>query len=316
MELNTEEEDMAFQAMLQSCDDNKELRELLTEYRDVFKNKLPDQLPPDRGLVHEINTGNNRPVNTQAYQLSAAQLEEQTKQITDLLQKGLIRESSSSWGSPVLFTKKADGAWRMCVDYRAVNDRTEKNTYPLPRIQDCIDLLGRSRFLSTIDLTSGYWQVRIKDSDIPKTAFNTRNGKYEFLVMPFGLTNAPATFQTLVNRIFQPFLDKSVVVYLDDILIYSNSPSEHLQHLRQVLQILRSNQLYAKPAFASERKLPPLLIFGASAGALVLGAALSVVAGTAAGRYLHSVPLKLIAGILFLLIGAWTLWEYFHPSAA
>ena len=110
-----------------------------------------------------------------------------------MVSKGLVRESSSSLGSPVLFVKKPDQTWRMCIDYRAVNRKTRKNTYPLLRIQDCIDQLGRAKFLSTIDLTSGYWQVRIKESDMEKTAFSTRNGKYEFLVMLFGLTNAPAT---------------------------------------------------------------------------------------------------------------------------
>jgi len=115
----------------------------------------------------------------------------------------------------------------MCIDYRALNERTVRNTYPLPRIQECIDVLGKAKYLSKIDLVSGYWQVRIKEDDIPKTAFNTRNGKYEFLVMPFGLTNAPATFQTLVNEIFREFLDKYVIVYLDDILVYSNTYEEH-----------------------------------------------------------------------------------------
>jgi hypothetical protein len=135
----------------------------------------------------------------------------------------------------------------MCIDYRELNARTEKNSYPLPRIQECIDQLGRAIYLTKIDLTSGYWQVRINEADIPKTAFNTRNGKYEFLVMPFGLTNAPATFQTLVNDTFREFLNKFLIVYLDDILIYSNTFEEHLQHLEQVLKVLQDNQLYARP---------------------------------------------------------------------
>ena len=133
------------------------------------------------------------------------------------------------------------------MDYRAVNTLTKKNGYPLPRIQECLDQLGRASHLATLDLTSGYWQIRMADEDIPKTAFNTRYGKYEFLVMPFGLTNAPATFQTLVNNILRPFLDKFVVVYLDDITIYSNSFTEHMQHIKQVLKVLRQHQLYAQP---------------------------------------------------------------------
>ena len=223
------------------------VRSTLHEYKDVFMDKLPNKLPPTRDLVHEIDTGDNAPINIQPYQLAKWAMDEQTGQITDLLNKGLIRESSSAWGSPVLFVRKPDDTWRMCIDYRALNERTRRNTYPLPRIQECIDELGRAIYISKIDLTSGYWQIRIRDADIPKTAFNTRNGKYEFLVMPFGLTNAPATFQTFVNNLFREFLNKFVIVYLDDILIYSNTYEEHVQHIRQVLEILRQNQLYANP---------------------------------------------------------------------
>jgi hypothetical protein len=133
----------------------------------------------------------------------------------------------------------------MCIDYRMLNSKTIKNTYPLPRIQDCLDRLGKASHLSSLDLLSGYWQVRVRDQDVPKTAFNTRYGKYEFLVMLFGLTNAPATFQTLMNSILRPYVDKFVLVYLDDILIYSNSEGEHREHLRLVLQALCEHQLYA-----------------------------------------------------------------------
>ena len=227
--------------------DDPVVRKVLEKYSDVFREKLPDKLPPVRNLIHEINTGDSSPVNTQAYQLPAWQLDEQTSQIKELLERSLIRESSSAWGSPVLFVRKPNDTWRMCIDYRALNAKTERNSYPLPRIQECIDQLGKARFLSKIDLTSGYWQVRIRDEDIPKTAFNTRNGKYEFLVMPFGLTNAPATFQTLINNIFREHLNQFIIAYLDDILIYSDTYEEHLQHLETVLQILRQNELYAKP---------------------------------------------------------------------
>jgi len=135
----------------------------------------------------------------------------------------------------------------MCIDYRALNAKTIKNAYPLPRIQECIDKLGWASHLSSIDLTSGYWQTRVADRDICKTAFNTRYGKYEFLVMPFGLTNAPATFQMLMNQVLRPYIDKFVLVYLDDILIYSSSPEEHLEHLRLVFEALRQAKLYARP---------------------------------------------------------------------
>jgi len=142
----------------------------------------------------------------------------------------------------------------MCVDYRGLNLRTHKNTYPLPLIQDCIDQIGKATHMSTLDLTSGYWQIRVAEKNIPKTAFNTRYGKYKFLVMPFGLTNAPATFQTLINNVLRPFLDKFVVVYLDDITVYSNSYEEHLQHLRQVFEALAKHKLYANPEKCSFNK--------------------------------------------------------------
>jgi RNase H-like domain found in reverse transcriptase/Reverse transcriptase (RNA-dependent DNA polymerase)/Integrase zinc binding domain/Retroviral aspartyl protease len=224
------------------------LNELLGEYKHIFRASLPDELPPEREIEHEIETGDAAPINTQAYPLSSQQLKEQTKQIAELLEKGLIRESTSSWGSPVLFVKKANGGWRMCVDYRGLNIKTRKNTYPLPLIQECIDQMGMATHMSTLDLTSGYWQIRVAAKDIPKTAFNTRYGKYEFLVMPFGLTNAPATFQTVTNNVLRPFLDKFVVVYLDDITVYSNSYEEHLSHLRQVFEALAKAKLYANPA--------------------------------------------------------------------
>jgi hypothetical protein len=148
----------------------------------------------------------------------------------------------------VLFVKKSDGKWRMCIDYRGLNALTERNTYPLPRIQECIDRIGGAKRISKIDLTAGFHQVRIEESSIPKTAFNTRQGKFEYLVMPFGLTNAPATFQTLMNTVLQPFLDQFVVVYLDDVVIFSNSDEEHEEHLCLVLEKLREYQLFAKPS--------------------------------------------------------------------
>src|SRR5436190_8727028 len=132
----------------------------------------------------------------------------------------------------------------MCIDYRALNARTIRNTYPLPRIQECIDKLGNATRLSSLDLVSGYWQTQVAEKD----AFNTRYGKYEFLVMQFGLTNMPATFQTLMNQILWPYIDKFILVYLDDIVIYSNSDEEHLEHLRLVFEALRMHKLYTKSA--------------------------------------------------------------------
>ena len=226
---------------------NRRLRRLLKEYQNVFREELPEGLPPRRAVDHAIETGDASPVNKNAYPLSVQQLQEQTRQIEELLQRGLIRESVSPWGAPVLFVLKKTGEWRMCIDYRMLNSKTLKNAYPLPRIQECLDKLGKAKHLSSIDLLSGYWQLRVAEKDIPKTAFNTRYGKYEFLVMPFGLTNAPATFQTLMNSILRPYIDKFVLVYLDDILVYSNSEEEHLEHLRLVFEILHQHSLYARP---------------------------------------------------------------------
>jgi len=223
------------------------LERLLKEYKDIFQEELPDGLPPKRAVDHAIETGDASPINRNAYPLSVEQLREQTKQIEELLRKGLIRESVSPWGAPVLFVPKKTGEWRMCIDYRMLNSKTLRNAYPLPRITECIDKLGGASHLSSIDLLSGYWQLRVAEKDIPKTAFNMRYGKYEFLVMPFGLTNAPATFQTLMNSILRPYIDKFVLVYLDDILVYSNSEEEHLEHLRLVFEALRKHQMYARP---------------------------------------------------------------------
>ncbi|GJY86716.1 putative reverse transcriptase domain-containing protein [Tanacetum coccineum] len=161
-------------------------------------------------------------------------------------EKGFIRPSSSPWGAPVLFVKKKDGSFRMCIDYRELNKLTVKNRYPLPRIDDLFDQLQGSSVYSKIDLRSGYHQLRIREEDIPITAFRTRYGHYEFQVMPFGLTNAPAVFMDLMNRVCKPYLDKFVIVFIDDILIYSKNKEEHERHLKIILELLKNEQLYAK----------------------------------------------------------------------
>ena len=168
------------------------------------------------------------------------------KQLADLLSKGLIRPSASPWGSPIIFVDKRDGTTRLCVDYRKLNDVTIKNKYPLPKIEDLFDQLNGARVFSKIDLRSGYHQLKIRESDIPKTAFTTRYGLFEYTVMSFGLTNAPAYFMNLMNKIFMEYLDKFVVVFIDDILVYSKTEEEHAVHLRLVLETLREHQLYAK----------------------------------------------------------------------
>ena len=162
------------------------------------------------------------------------------------MSKGFIRASVSPWGAPILFVKKKDGTMRMCIDYRQLNKVTVKNKYPLPRIDDLFDQLQGASLFSKIDLRSGYHQLKIRASDIPKTAFRTRYGHYEFLVMSFGLTNAPAAFMELMNGVFQPYLDSFVIVFIDEILVYSKTKEDHVQHLRILLQRLREEKLYAK----------------------------------------------------------------------
>lgn len=225
-----------------------EIAQLLEEFQDCLREELPPELPPSRGYEHTIDTGDATPINLNSYPLSPVHLKEQSQQIASLLKQGLIEESSSPWGFPVLFVKKPGGKWRMCIDFRALNAVTRKNGYPLPRIQECIDLIGRAKVLSKLDFTQGYHQMLVDEKDREKTAFNTREGKFQWKVMPFGLCNAPASFQTFMNRILREFLGKSVVVYLDDIVVYSESMEEHLHHLTQVFEVLRAHTLYAKPS--------------------------------------------------------------------
>ncbi|GKB60322.1 putative reverse transcriptase domain-containing protein [Tanacetum coccineum] len=164
----------------------------------------------------------------------------------ELSDRGFIRPSSSPWGAPVLFVKKKDGSFRMCIDYRELNKLTVKSQYPLPRIDDLFDQLQGSRVYSKIDLRSGYHQLIVREEDILKTAFRTRYGHYEFQVMPFGLTNAPAVFMDLMNRVCKPYLDRFVIVFIDDIYIYSKSRKEHEGHLKLILKLLKEEELYAK----------------------------------------------------------------------
>ncbi|KAI3772311.1 hypothetical protein L6452_03493 [Arctium lappa] len=186
------------------------------------------------------------PIARAPYRLAPAKMKEMMTQLQELLDKGFIRPSTSPWGAPVLFVQKKDGSMRMCIDYRELNKLTVKNKYPLPRIDDLFDQLQGESYFSKIDLRSGYHQLKVREEDVPKTAFCTRYGHYEFLVMPFGLTNAPAAFMDLMNRVCSPFLDKYVIVFIDDILIYSRSKEDHETHLRAILELLKREKLYAK----------------------------------------------------------------------
>lgn len=221
-------------------------QQLMKEFHDVFPEKLKG-LPPIRSIDHRIETiPGSTPPSRPTYRMSSVELDELKKQLDDLIESGFIQPSKSPYGAPVLFVKKKDGTIRMCIDYRALNKQTIRNVYPLPRSDELFDRLHSAKWFSKIDLRSGYHQVRIHSDDIHKTAFNTRYGHYEFKVLPFGLTNAPATFMHLMQEVMKPYLDKFVIVFLDDILIYSKTWEEHKQHVRQVLEALRENKLYAK----------------------------------------------------------------------
>jgi hypothetical protein len=219
---------------------------VVCEFPDVFPEDLPG-LPPERDVEFVIELKpDTAPISRRSYRMPPNELAELKIQLQDLLEKGFIRPSSSPWGCPVIFVKKKDQTLQMCVDYRPLNEVTIKNKYPLPRIDILFDQLTGARVFSKIDLRSGYHQIRIRPEDIPKTAFTTRYGLFEYLVMSFGLTNAPAHFTYLMNSVFMPELDKFVVVFIDDILIYSKNKEEHAQHLRIMLTRLREHKLYAK----------------------------------------------------------------------
>ena len=219
---------------------------VVNEFFDVFPEDLPG-LPPDREIEFEIELApGTEPISIAPYRMTPAELKELKVQMEKLLSKGFVKASTSPWGAPVLFVKKKDGSLRLCIDYRQLNKVTIRNQYPLPRIDDLFDQLQGAKVFLKIDLRSWYHQLKVRREDVPKTAFKTRYGHYEFLVMPFGLTNAPAAFMDLMNRVFGPYLDKFVIVFIDDILVYSSSKEEHAEHLRIVLQTLREHQLYAK----------------------------------------------------------------------
>jgi hypothetical protein len=219
---------------------------VVCEYPDVFPDDLPG-MPPDRDVEFVIELQpDTAPISKRPYRMPPKELVELKIQLQELLDKGYICPSFSPWGSPALFVKKKNGSLQMCVDYRPLNAVTIKNKYPLPRIDVLFDQLAGAQVFSKIDLRSGYHQINIRASDIPKTAFSTRYGLCEFLVMSFGLTNAPAYFIYLMNSVFMNELDKFVVVFIDDDLIYFKSKAKHAKHLRIVLQRLRDHKLYAK----------------------------------------------------------------------
>ena len=212
----------------------------MNEFPNVFPDELPG-MPPDRDIefIIELLPG-TAPIAKRPYRIGVNELEKLNKQIKELQGKGFIRPSSSPWGAPIIFVDKKDGSPRMCIDYQSLNEFTIKNKYPLPRIDDLFDQLRGASLLSKIELRSSYHQLKIHNSDIPNTAFTTKYGLYEYIVMSSSLTNAPAYFMYMMNKVFMEYHDKSVVVFIDDILVFSKTKEEHIEHLK-----LREHKLYA-----------------------------------------------------------------------
>jgi hypothetical protein len=216
------------------------------EFLDVFSEDLLD-MPLDWDVEFTIELHpDTMPIFRRPYKMTPKELAELKIQLNELLDKGYIHPSFSPWGYPAMFVKKKDQSLMLCVDYRPLNAITIKNKYPLPRIDILFDQLAGAKVFLKIDLHSGYHQIKIHLEDVPKTAFSTRYGLYEYLVISFALTNAPAHFMYLMNSVFIPELNKFVMVFIDDILVYSKNEEEHKQHLRIILQRLRDHQLYAK----------------------------------------------------------------------
>jgi hypothetical protein len=211
---------------------------VVNEFPDVFPEELPG-MPPDLDIEFVIELKpSTTPIYKTPYRMATPELVELKEHVMELLEKGFIHPSTSPWRAPMIFVLKKDGTQRLCVDYHALKEVTIKNMYPLPRIDDLFDQLRGACVFSKIDLRSGYHHLKIRECDIPKTGFVSRYGLYEYTVMSFGLTNAPAYFMYLMNKVFMEYLDKFVVVFIDDILVYSRSEEEHDEHLRLALQKL------------------------------------------------------------------------------
>nr|GEW28726.1 putative reverse transcriptase domain-containing protein [Tanacetum cinerariifolium] len=228
---------------------------VVRDFTDVFPKDLSG-LPPQRQVKFRIDlVPGATPVVKSPYRLAPSEMQELFGQLQELQDTGFIRPNHSSWGAPVLFVKKKDESFRMCIDYRELNKITIKNRYLVSRIDDLFDQPQGECYFSKIYLRSGYHQLRVHEDDIPKTTFRTRYGHFEFTVMPIGLTNSPAVFMDLMNRVYKPYLDKFVIVFIDDILIYSKTKEEHEVHLKLVLALLRKEKLYAK--FSKKERVKP-----------------------------------------------------------
>lgn len=222
-----------------------EVQKLIQEFDHLFS--TPTQLPPQRSADHHIDLQPGaQPVRVRPYHYSPIQKTEIEEQVKQMLQNGVIRPSSSAFASPVLLVGKKDGTWRFCIDYCHLNAVTQKNKHPVPVVDELLDELNGAKVFTKLDFRSGCHQIQMASGDDHKRAFHTHQGMYEFMVMPFGLTNAPVTFQSLMNMIFAALLRHGVLVFMDDILIYSETLEEHVLLLRQVFEILQQHQFYIK----------------------------------------------------------------------
>jgi len=222
------------------------LNTVLSKYTDVMTDDLPNELPPQRSIDHRIELTNEQAFPFRpTYRLSIVEMQALKGILSDMIEKKWIRPSTSPYGAPVMLVSKKDGKYRMVIDYRQLNNITIKNRYPLPRHDELMAQLHGAKIFSKIDLKSGYYQIRMDPKDVHKTAFNTRWGHYEFLVLPQGLTGSPGTFMGLMNSVFKEQTNVFVIVFMDDILIYSKNEEDHVHHIEEVFKVLRANKLYA-----------------------------------------------------------------------